>query len=115
VRPAGILVRKGNPKKIKSLADLAQPGVRILDVNGAGQVGLWEDLAGRMGLIPAIQKNIAASVRNSVQALDQWRSDLTLDAWITCESWHYRLNEVTDLVRLPEAQRLYRGTPIAIA
>jgi accessory colonization factor AcfC len=115
VRPAGILVRKGNPKKIKSLADLAQPGIRILDVNGAGQLGLWEDLAGRAGLIPGIQKNIVTSVRNSVQAVDQWRSDPTLDAWITYESWQYRLTEVTDLVRLPEAQRLYRGTPIAIA
>jgi len=115
VRPAGILVRKGNPKKIKSLADLAQPGVRLLDVNGAGQVGLWEDLAGRAGLIPAIQKNIASSVRNSIQALDQWRLDPTLDAWITYESWYFRLTEVSDLVRLPEAQKLYRGTPIAIA
>ena len=115
VRPAGILVRKGNPKKIKSLADLAQPGIRILDVAGAGQLGLWEDLAGRAGLIPAIQKNIATSVRNSIQAVDQWRSDSTLDAWITYESWYYRLTEVSDLVRLPEAQKLYRGTPIAIA
>ena len=76
---------------------------------------MWEDLAGRAGLIPAIQKNIASSVRNSIQALDQWRSDTTLDAWITYESWYYRLTEVSDLVRLPEAQKLYRGTPIAIA
>ena len=29
-RPAGILVRKGNPKKINSAADLAQPGLRAL-------------------------------------------------------------------------------------
>jgi accessory colonization factor AcfC len=115
VRPAGILVRKGNPKNIKSIADLARPGVRILDVNGAGQIGLWEDVAGKLGLIPAIQKNIAVSVRNSVQALDQWRADPKLDAWITFESWAYRLSEVADLVRLPEAQKIYRGTPIAIA
>ena len=115
MRPAGILVRKGNPKKIKSMADLTRPGVRILEVNGAGQIGLWEDVAGKLGLIPAIQKNIAVSVRNSVQALDQWRADPKLDAWITFESWAYRLNEAADLVRLPEAQRLYRGTPIAIA
>ena len=46
VRPAGILVRKDNPKKIKSFDDLTRSGVRIVDVNGAGQLGLWEDLAG---------------------------------------------------------------------
>ena len=115
VRPAGILVRKDNPKKIKSLDDLTRYGVRIVDVNGAGQLGLWEDLAGPAGLIPGIQKNIAISLGNSAEAIERWKSDPTLDAWITYESWHYRLKDVTDLVQLPEAQRLYRGTPIAIA
>jgi accessory colonization factor AcfC len=114
VRPAGILVRPGNPKKIKSLKDLTKDGVRIVDVNGAGQLGLWEDLAGVQGLIAGIQKNILLSVGTSAEAIDQWKNKPELDAWITYESWHYRLKEVTDLVRLPRAQRLYRGTPIAI-
>ena len=114
VRPAGILVRPGNPKKIKSLKDLTKGGVRIVDVNGAGQLGLWEDLAGVHGLIPGIQQNILLSVATSAEAIDKWKTMPELDAWITYESWHYRLKEVTDLVRLPLAQRLYRGTPIAI-
>jgi accessory colonization factor AcfC len=114
VRPAGILVRPGNPKKIKSLKDLTKDGVRIVDVNGAGQLGLWEDLAGVHGLIPGIQKNILLSVATSAEAIDKWKTMPELDAWITYESWHYRLKEITDLVRLPRAQRLYRGTPIAI-
>jgi accessory colonization factor AcfC len=114
VRPAGILVRPGNPKKIKSLKDLTRNGVRIVDVNGAGQLGLWEDLAGVRGLIPGIQKNIVLSVATSAEAIDQWKARPELDAWITYESWHYRLKEVTNLVRLPPAERLYRGTPIAI-
>ena len=54
------------------------------------------------------------SVTNSVQALDQWRANPKLDAWVTFESWQYRLNETADLVRLPEAQQVYRGTQIAI-
>lgn len=114
-RAVGILVRPGNPKKIESLADLAKNGVHILDVNGAGQLGLWEDLAGRYGLIPGIGANIALSVKSSAEAIEQWKKDNKLDAWITYESWHYRLKEVTDLVQLPEADKLYRGTPIAIA
>ena len=40
-RAAGILVRKGNPKNIGSLKDLTKPGIKILDINGAGQLGLW--------------------------------------------------------------------------
>jgi len=40
-RRAAILVRSGNPKQITSLKDLAKPGIKVLDVNGAGQLGLW--------------------------------------------------------------------------
>lgn len=113
-RPAGILVRKGNPKRIRTLADLARPGVRLVDVAGAGQLGLWEDLAGRAGLTAGLQRNVARSVRSSAEAIALWKQDPTLDAWITYESWHYRLRDGTALVRLPEGERLYRGTPIAI-
>ncbi|WP_394137916.1 extracellular solute-binding protein [Cytobacillus oceanisediminis] len=113
-RAAGILVRKGNPKKIESLEDLTKKGVKIIDVNGAGQLGLWEDLAGRKGLIEGISQNINISVKSSAEAIQQWKSKSSLDAWITYESWHYRLQDVTDLVELPEEEKLYRGTPIAL-
>jgi len=113
-RAAGILVRKGNPRRIRSLADLARPGVRLVDVTGAGQLGLWEDLAGRHGLIPGIQKNILITVPSSAEAIEKWKTLPQLDAWISYESWHLRLKDSTDLVRLPLRDRLYRGTPIAI-
>lgn len=43
-RAGGILVRKGNPKNIRSLKDLTRSGVKIVDVNGAGQTGLGRTL-----------------------------------------------------------------------
>jgi len=113
VRPAGILVRRGNPKGIRRLEDLARPGVKILDLNGAAQVGLWEDLAGRLGLIPALQRNVAAVVANTSEAIVAWRNQPELDAWITFLSWRDRLADEADAVELPEGQRLYRGTPVA--
>ncbi|AWX56516.1 hypothetical protein AB432_016370 [Brevibacillus brevis] len=113
-RAAGILVRKGNPKKIESLEDLTKKGVKIIDVNGAGQLGLWEDMAGRKGLIEGISQNINLSVKSSAEAIERWKSNSSLDAWITYESWHYRLQDVTDLVELPEEEKLYRGTPIVL-
>jgi accessory colonization factor AcfC len=113
-RAAGILVRKGNPKKINSLDDLTRSGIRIIDVNGAGQLGLWEDMAGAKGLIPGIAKNIALSVKTSAEAIEKWKQMPDLDAWITYESWHYRLKDETDLVRLPQSEKIYRGTPIVI-
>lgn len=114
-RSAGILVRTGNPKQIRSLKDLARNGIQIVDVNGAGQLGLWEDLAGRQGMIREIQHNIQISVESSADAIALWKARPELDAWITYESWYYRLRDMTELVRLPETERLYRGTPIAIA
>jgi accessory colonization factor AcfC len=113
-RAAGILVRKGNPKNIRSLEDLTKNGVKIIDVNGAGQLGLWEDLAGRKGLIPGIDSNIALSVKSSAEAIEHWKANSKYDAWITYESWHYRLKDETDLVQLPEEDKLYRGTPISM-
>jgi accessory colonization factor AcfC len=114
IRAAGILVRKGNPKRIESLSDLTKDGIRLIDVNGAGQLGLWEDMGGAKGLIPGIQKNIALSVTTSAEATEKWKSMPELDAWITYESWYCRLKDVTDLVQVPERDRIYRGTPIAI-
>lgn len=114
IRAAGILVRKGNPKQLKSLADITRDGICLIDVNGAGQLGLWEDMVGAKELIPGIQQNIALSVTTSAEAIEKWKSMPELDAWITFESWHYRLKDVTDLVQLPENERIYRGTPIAI-
>jgi len=114
-RPAAILVRKGNPRGIRGLEDLARPGVRLLEVAGAGQLGLWEDLAGRKGLIPSLSRNIAASFSNTAEAIAAWRADPKLDAWITFESWHHRLPDETDLVRLPPGDQLLRGTPVAVA
>lgn len=114
VRASGVLVRKGNPKKIRTLEDLARPGIRLLDVEGAGQLGMWEDMAGTAVLIDGIQKNIAVVVGNTAEGIEKWNSMPELDAWITFESWHYRLKDRTDLVRLPESQRVHRGTPIAV-
>jgi len=114
LRSAAILVRRGNPRRIRSLEDLAQPGVKLLDVNGAAQTGLWEDLVGRLGTLAATQRNIAVVATNTAEGIAAWREHPELDAWITFGSWHDRLKDETDLVELPEAQRLYRGTPVAV-
>ena len=61
LRPVAILVRPGNPKKIAGFRDLLKPGVKVLTVAGAGQTGLWEDVAGRtgdIGMVRAFRKNM---------------------------------------------------------
>jgi accessory colonization factor AcfC len=39
---------------------------------------------------------------------------MNADAWITYESWGYRLPDTTDLITVKEKFKVYRGTPIAI-
>ncbi|MEB0260724.1 substrate-binding domain-containing protein [Mucilaginibacter sp. 10I4] len=114
-RAAGILVRPGNPKHIHSLQDLAKPGIKILDVNGAGQLGLWEDLAGQTNSIAGIESNIASTFGNSALGIDAWKKDSSYDAWITFASWHYRLPEITDLVSIKGTGTVYRGTPVEVS
>ncbi len=114
-RAVGVLVRKGNPKQIKCLADLTRGDMRLLVVNGESQHGLWEDAASVGGLVHAIQRNIVVSTTTSAEAAEKWKSMPGIDAWLTYESWHYRLKEATDLVQLPAQERIHRGTPIAIA
>ena len=113
-RSAGILVRPGNPKKIMALKDLTKPGINILEITGAGQLGMWEDLAGKQNLIGGIQKNIKGAFANTALAIDAWKSDNKYDAVIIFASWYLRLKDVSQLIKIPVAQTVYRGTPIAI-
>jgi len=103
-------VRKGNPKGITSFGDLTRLGTYLIDVNGEGSQGLWEDLGGKKGLISEIRKKIAMTVETNAEAIERWKATPALDAWITFQSWHHRLKEITDLVRLPKEERVYRGT-----
>lgn len=114
-RVAAILVRPGNPKNIRNVKDLTKPGIKLLDVNGAGQLGMWEDIAGKQDLIAKIQENIGGSYANTALGIKAWKSDNSYDAWICYGSWHYRLTDVTSLVKIPKKQTVYRGTPIVIS
>ncbi|MEC4673326.1 MAG: substrate-binding domain-containing protein [Nitrospirota bacterium] len=114
VRPSGILVRPGNPKQIHKFEDLYRPDIKIMVVVSAGQTGLWEDMTAKHGDLPKLIKNIAVYAINGADAIRQWKEHPDLDAWMTWESWHYRLKDVTELVQVDENYKIFRGTPIAI-
>lgn len=118
LRPSAILVRPGNPKGIKSVKDLAKPGVRILVVQGAGQVGLWEDVAGRTGnvkLVDGIRRNIGFIAPNSGDAKKLWGSDTGYDAWIIWSIWQKENPDSADLINTGPEYTIYRSCGIAIA
>lgn len=117
LRPSAILVRPGNPKQIKGVRDLAQPGIKILVVEGAGQIGMWEDVAGRTGdvkLVEAIRRNIGFVAPNSAEAKKIWNNDPSYDAWIIWSIWQKENPASADLVPTEKEHTIYRSCSIAI-
>lgn len=117
LRPLSILVRPGNPKNIKGVHDLLKPGIRILVVNGAGQNGVWEDMAGRKGNINTVRlmrKNIAGYAKNSAEARKQWIDRPEYDAWIIWNIWQVSNPQLADVVTIERDYVIYRDTGVVL-
>lgn len=118
LRPSAILVRPGNPKGVRGVQDLAKPGVRILVVHGAGQVGMWEDVAGRTGdvkLVDGIRRNIGFIAPNSGEAKKIWGRDDAFDAWLIWTIWQKESPASADLVPTEPENTIYRSCGVATA
>ena len=117
LRASNILVRPGNPRGIRGLRDLLKPGHRIIVVQGAGQAGLWEDMAGRtgdIGMVRALRRNIATFAGSSADAKQAWISDPTIDAWIIWGIWERANPDIADAVKVEERYRIYRDAGSAL-
>jgi accessory colonization factor AcfC len=117
LRPSAILVRPGNPKNIHGVRDLTKPGIRVLVVQGAGQLGLWEDVVGRTGdvaLVRAFRKQIVLHSANSAEARKSWVADPTLDAWLIWNIWQKASPELADAVPTEPLMTVYRSCGAAV-
>ena len=117
LRPSALLVRPGNPKGITSIRDLTKPGIKVLVVEGAGQVGMWEDVAGRTGdarLVGDVRRHIGAFAANSAEAKKLWNGDASYDAWLIWTIWQKENPASADLVSIEPEHRIYRSTGIAV-
>jgi accessory colonization factor AcfC len=117
LRPSAILVRPGNPKGIKGIKDIARPGIKLLVVQGAGQVGMWEDVAGRTAdvkLVDSMRRNIGFFAPNSAEAKKLWNNDLSYDAWLIWTIWQKESPASADLINTEPENTIYRSCGIAI-
>ena len=117
LRPAVILVRPGNPDHITGFSDLLKPGNHILVVNGAGQQGLWEDVAGRLGNInsvKAFRANIKTYAGNSAEARKAWVADKSLNAWLIWNIWQVSNPKLATVVPIEPQYEIYRDTGVAL-
>ena len=117
LRPAAILVRARNPDHIRGFKSLLKPGVNIMVVQGAGQTGLWEDIAGRSGhvsTIAALRKNIVYYAPNSALALKRWKDDASIKAWIIYNIWSIAHPGVAEVIPLSRHYVIYRDMGVAL-
>jgi accessory colonization factor AcfC len=116
-RPSAILVRPGNPKHIQDFPDLLRTGVKVMVVNGSGQTGLWEDVAGKQGnfrTVRAFRDNIAFFASNSAEARRTWLARKDIDAWLTWNIWYKADSRHSDLIPVSEDYVIYRQCSIAL-
>jgi accessory colonization factor AcfC len=117
LRASAILVRPGNPKHIKGFRDLLAPGIKVLIVNGAGQNGLWEDIAGRQGdmqSVKALRANIVNYAKTSADARQAWLDDRSIDVWLTWTIWQGDDPGLAEIVAIEPELRIYRDAGIAL-
>ncbi len=117
LRPVAILVRPGNPKRIRRFEDLLRPGRKVLVVQGAGQTGLWEDVAGRTGdvrVVRSFRRNIGAVAGNSAEARERWAADSSFDAWLIWNIWQVANPTLAEVVPVAERWRIYRDAGVAL-
>lgn len=117
IRPAGILVRPGNPQHIQGFEDLLKPGMQVMVVEGAGQLGMWEDIAGARGDVDAIRvfrTHIVRYATNSAEALKSWQAQPSINAWIIFPIWAVAHPGVADVVPLSPPYLIYRDCGTAL-
>lgn len=116
MRRAIILVKKGNPKKIKGLKDLANKKVGIIAPEGMGKsntsgTGAWEDMIGRtknIDIVKKFRKNIVSFTPNSGTARNLFLNDDKVDAWITWIDWAKSNPGYGDIVEIEKDLVVYR-------
>jgi len=112
-RESAIVVPKGNPAGVTSLADLTRDGVRV----GISVIdclkGLWEDVSGRVGLTAEIRENITFYASGCVAIVEAVAEGI-VDAAIGWTSFGHMDDERLEVIRLPAEQRIYRGTGVGM-
>lgn len=118
IREAGIVVRPNNPKNIKGFNDLLKKNIKVMVVDGSGQVGLYEDMALKNGKIENLinlRKNIVFYANNTKIALEEWDKNQSIDAFIVWSHWARFLGESkAKFISIKGSNALYRAAEIAI-
>ncbi|GIB24783.1 bacterial extracellular solute-binding family protein [Vibrio cholerae] len=127
LRPAVILVQKGNPKHIHGIEDLINnPEVKRIVVNNqtlksvTSATALWEDIVGRKGKLEDVEKfrsKIVYQASGSGAAAKAFlgnQQQEKADAWITWPEWYHANTEKADMIEIEPDRVIYRDLNVTI-
>jgi len=112
-RTSAIIVPAGNPKNIQSIEDLTRPDVRLAVSVLDCLKGLWEDIAGRLGLLEAISSNIGYYANGCV-AIVEAVATAEVDAAIGWTAFKHLEPGRVEVIELPKDQQVARGTCVGM-
>lgn len=105
-RRIGIIVRKNNPHKIKSIDCLSREGVDLLDVKLERMRHFYNNPKDQL-------RNVRRLEFTGRQGLSAWLNSPDLDAWVTYKSWHTLISDHAEFIEIPGQESL-RYTPVAL-
>ena len=112
-RRSAIIVPTGNPANIRSVDDLAGHGVRV----GVSVIdclkGLWEDICARIGLLDEVRRNITFHANGCI-AIVEAVAQRKVDAAFGWTAFAHLAPGRIEVVEMPEAQQVLRGTGVAL-
>ena len=112
-RSSAIVVPAGNPANIKSLEDMAKPGVRIAISMIDCLKGIWEDITARTGLLDEIRSNITFRASGCVAIVEAIAQGL-VDAGFGWTAFKHLDEDRLDVIELPPEQQIWRGTGVGM-
>ncbi|MCU0915692.1 MAG: substrate-binding domain-containing protein [Planctomycetes bacterium] len=112
-RTSALLVPAGNPKNIRSVQDLARPGVRLAVSVIDCLKGLWEDICGRLGLVEPIRSNISYYANGCV-AIVEAVATKQVDAAFGWTTFRPMEPDRIEVIEMPRDQQVLRGTCVGL-
>jgi molybdate transport system substrate-binding protein len=112
-RRSAIAVPAGNPAGIRTLEDLAKPGVRVAVSVIDCLKGLWEDVVARLGLTEQVGRNIQFRANGCV-AIVEAVAQGKVDAAIGWSAFAHLAEGRIEIVETPRSQQVLRATSVAL-
>ncbi len=112
-RGSAIIVPAGNPANVRSVEDMARPGVRV----GVSVIdclkGLWEDIAARLDLLEPIRRNITFFANGCI-AIVEAVAEGSVDAALGWTAFAHMADGRIEVIEMPRAQQVFRGTGVGL-